>query len=95
MFFFAILLSPYFFPCPCIRSTKGHAPRWSSDSSTSEVATIQLEFRDLSRSLEDYAYEEVAMRVSDKIHSLPKLDGLVPIFINANTGKEVRIRYLI
>lgn len=71
-----------------LMSTKGHAPKWSSDSSTSEVATIQLEFRDLSRSLEDYAYEEVAGKVSDKIHSLPKMDGLVPIFINANTGES-------
>lgn len=27
-----------------------HSPRWSPDSSTSEVTTVQLEFRDLSRS---------------------------------------------
>ena len=30
-------------------SRSGHAPKWSPDSSTSEVTTIQLEFRDLSR----------------------------------------------
>ena len=30
-------------------SAKVHAPKWSPDSSTSEVTTIQLEFRDLSR----------------------------------------------
>ena len=30
-------------------SRNGHAPKWSPDSSTSEVTTIQLEFRDLSR----------------------------------------------
>jgi len=27
-----------------------HSPKWSPDSSTAEVSTIQLEFRDLSRS---------------------------------------------
>ena len=32
-----------------LKSSKGHAPKWSPDSSTSEVTTIQLEFRDLSR----------------------------------------------
>jgi mannosyl-oligosaccharide alpha-1,2-mannosidase len=33
-----------------LKSATGHAPKWSPDSSTSEVTTIQLEFRDLSRS---------------------------------------------
>lgn len=36
---------------------KSHAPKWSPDSSTSEVATIQLEFRDLSRITGDPKYE--------------------------------------
>lgn len=34
-----------------------HAPRWGSDSSTSEVTTIQLEFTDLSRVTGDPKYE--------------------------------------
>lgn len=65
---------------------KAHAPKWSPDSSTSEVTTIQLEFRDLARSAGEPNYEDVVSRVSEKIHKLPKTDGLVPIFINANTG---------
>lgn len=36
---------------------KAHAPKWSPDSSTSEVTTIQLEFRDLSRVTGDAKYE--------------------------------------
>ena len=61
---------------------KAHAPKWSPDSSTSEVTTIQLEFRDLSRSCNDPTYELAAAKVSEKVHELPKTDGLVPIFIN-------------
>ncbi|KAH8342045.1 hypothetical protein KR059_010090 [Drosophila kikkawai] len=63
-----------------------HAPKWSPDSSTSEVTTIQLEFRDLSRSTNISIYEQVAHKVNEKVHELEKNHGLVPIFINANTG---------
>lgn len=65
---------------------KAHAPKWSPDSSTSEVSTIQLEFRDLSRITNDFSYENAVAKVSQKIHELTKTDGLVPIFINANSG---------
>lgn len=68
-------------------SLKPHSPKWSPDSSTSEVTTIQLEFRDLSRVTGDPKYEQAVSRVSEHIHRLPKTDGLVPIFINANTGQ--------
>uniref|UniRef100_A0A2M4AL54 alpha-1,2-Mannosidase n=1 Tax=Anopheles triannulatus TaxID=58253 RepID=A0A2M4AL54_9DIPT len=70
-----------------IGSLTAHAPKWSPDSSTSEVATLQLEFRDLSRSSENPVFEKVAARVNLKIHELEKNEGLVPIFINANTGQ--------
>ncbi|KAH8338292.1 hypothetical protein KR074_010052 [Drosophila pseudoananassae] len=63
-----------------------HSPKWSPDSSTSEVTTIQLEFRDLSRSTNVSIYEQVAHTVNEKVHELDKKHGLVPIFINANTG---------
>ncbi|ALC46198.1 CG11874 [Drosophila busckii] len=63
-----------------------HSPKWSPDSSTSEVTTIQLEFRDLSRSTNVSIYEHVVNEVNDKVHGLDKKHGLVPIFINANTG---------
>ncbi|XP_008553860.1 endoplasmic reticulum mannosyl-oligosaccharide 1,2-alpha-mannosidase [Microplitis demolitor] len=63
-----------------------HSPKWGPDSSTSEVTSIQLEFRDLSRSTGQPRFEAAAARVSEHIHNLEKYDGLVPIFINANTG---------
>lgn len=34
-----------------------HGPKWGPDSSTSEVTSIQLEFRDLSRSTGDPKFE--------------------------------------
>ncbi|XP_067616779.1 endoplasmic reticulum mannosyl-oligosaccharide 1,2-alpha-mannosidase [Eurosta solidaginis] len=84
---------------PCFRSASGipysdvnlasmsaHSPKWSPDSSTSEVTTIQLEFRDLSRSTKIDIYEKVSHAVNEKVHALEKPNGLVPIFINANTG---------
>jgi len=70
-----------------LRSRTGHSPKWSPDSSTSEVTTIQLEFRDLSRITGNPKYEDAVSRVSEKVHALEKTMGLVPIFINANTGK--------
>ncbi|XP_033223697.1 endoplasmic reticulum mannosyl-oligosaccharide 1,2-alpha-mannosidase [Belonocnema kinseyi] len=63
-----------------------HSPKWGPDSSTSEVTSIQLEFRDLSRSSGQPRFEAAAARVSEHVHRLEKYDGLVPIFINANTG---------
>uniref|UniRef100_A0A182J968 alpha-1,2-Mannosidase n=1 Tax=Anopheles atroparvus TaxID=41427 RepID=A0A182J968_ANOAO len=69
-----------------IGSLTAHAPKWSPDSSTSEVTTIQLEFRDLSRASENPIFENVAAKVNLKVHELDKNEGLVPIFINANTG---------
>ncbi|XP_068618199.1 endoplasmic reticulum mannosyl-oligosaccharide 1,2-alpha-mannosidase isoform X2 [Battus philenor] len=64
-----------------------HAPEWSHYSTTAEVTTIQLEFRELSRASNNPVYEDAAAAVSEKIHQLPKKHGLVPIFINPNTGR--------
>ncbi|XP_048488574.1 endoplasmic reticulum mannosyl-oligosaccharide 1,2-alpha-mannosidase isoform X2 [Plutella xylostella] len=64
-----------------------HAPEWSHYSSTAEVTTVQLEFRELSRVTGNPAFEDAASAVSEKIHQLPKKHGLVPIFINPNTGQ--------
>ncbi|XP_050301031.1 endoplasmic reticulum mannosyl-oligosaccharide 1,2-alpha-mannosidase [Anthonomus grandis grandis] len=66
---------------------KAHAPKWSPDSSTSEVTTIQLEFKYLSWVTDNPKYENVVTKVSQLVHKLEKTDGLVPIFINANTGQ--------
>lgn len=72
-----------------LQNMKAHAPKWSPDSSTSEVTTIQLEFRDLSRVTNDPAYEAAVAKVSEKVHELPKTDGLVPIFINGKRFDSV------
>lgn len=64
-----------------------HSPKWGPDSSTSEVTSIQLEFRDLSRSTGQPKFEDAVRKVSEHVHKLEKYDGLVPIFINANTGQ--------
>lgn len=70
-----------------LKTRIGHAPTWSQDSSTSEVTTIQLEFRDLSRSSGNPMYEDAVSRVSELVHFLHKDSGLVPIYINANSGQ--------
>lgn len=69
-----------------LASHNAHSPRWGPDSSTSEVTTLQLEFRDLSRITDDPKFEEAASRVSEHVHTLDKHDGLVPVFINPRTG---------
>lgn len=69
-----------------LATLKATSPKWSPDSSTSEVTTIQLEFRDLARCTGNTHYEDVVARINGIVHELPKKDGLVPIFINANTG---------
>uniref|UniRef100_A0A6A7FXZ2 alpha-1,2-Mannosidase n=2 Tax=Hirondellea gigas TaxID=1518452 RepID=A0A6A7FXZ2_9CRUS len=61
-------------------------PKWGPDSSTSEVTTIQLEFRDLSIATGNPVYKAAVERVSRHVHELAKFDGLVPIFINAQSG---------
>ncbi|CAG4955499.1 unnamed protein product [Colias eurytheme] len=63
-----------------------HVPEWSHYSTTAEVSTVQLEFRELSRATNNPIFEDAAAAVSEKIHQLPKKHGLVPIFINPNTG---------
>lgn len=64
-----------------------HAPAWAPDSSVSEVASLQLEFRTLSRASGDPKFEKQAFTVSELLHQLPKKEGLVPMFVNAETGR--------
>ena len=110
---------------------RAHKPRWGPDSSTSEVTTIQLEFRELSRFVHQIScmqasrlpahsashfpnhrnsaasraslmnctcipverltgnskYDDAVTTVMEHVRGLPKKDGLVPIFINANSGR--------
>lgn len=50
-------------------------------SSTAEVATLQLEFNYLSYLTGDAKYSIEAMKVLQHIKTLPKVEGLVPIYI--------------
>nr|GMD86600.1 mannosyl-oligosaccharide 1,2-alpha-mannosidase MNS3 [Ipomoea batatas] len=56
-------------------------------SSTAEVASLQLEFNYLSSLTGDPKYGLEAMKVLQHIRTLPKHEGLVPIFINPQTGE--------
>ncbi|KAF0033697.1 hypothetical protein F2P81_013763 [Scophthalmus maximus] len=65
-----------------------HPPRWTSDSTVAEVTSIQLEFRELSRLTQEPQYEDAVAEVMNQVHKLDgKLDGLVPMFINTNSGQ--------
>lgn len=50
-------------------------------SSTSEVSTLQLEFNYLSALSGDPKYSMEAMKVLEHLKTLPKVEGLVPIYI--------------
>uniref|UniRef100_A0A3P9KRV2 alpha-1,2-Mannosidase n=1 Tax=Oryzias latipes TaxID=8090 RepID=A0A3P9KRV2_ORYLA len=65
-----------------------HPPRWTSDSTVAEVTSIQLEFRELSRLTQDPQYQNAVGEVMKQVNKLSgKLDGLVPMFINTNSGQ--------
>uniref|UniRef100_A0A452I8I7 alpha-1,2-Mannosidase n=1 Tax=Gopherus agassizii TaxID=38772 RepID=A0A452I8I7_9SAUR len=65
-----------------------HPPRWTSDSTVAEVTSIQLEFRELSRLTGDEKFQKAVDVVMKHVHSLSgKNDGLVPMFINTNSGQ--------
>ncbi|XP_051955340.1 endoplasmic reticulum mannosyl-oligosaccharide 1,2-alpha-mannosidase-like isoform X2 [Xyrauchen texanus] len=68
-----------------------HPPRWTTDSTVAEVTSIQLEFRELSRLTHDPQYQTAVEEVTRQVHKLEgKHDGLVPMFINTNSGKFTR-----
>jgi mannosyl-oligosaccharide alpha-1,2-mannosidase len=50
-------------------------------SSTSEVTSVQLEFWYLSKISGDPKYGKAAMKVLEHFKTLPKVEGLVPIYI--------------
>ncbi|KAL4609386.1 endoplasmic reticulum mannosyl-oligosaccharide 1,2-alpha-mannosidase-like [Arapaima gigas] len=65
-----------------------HPPRWTSDSTVAEVTSIQLEFRELSRLTQNPQYQKAVEEVMKIVHRLDgKHDGLVPLFINTNSGQ--------
>ncbi|KAG0038695.1 mannosyl-oligosaccharide alpha-1,2-mannosidase [Podila clonocystis] len=64
-------------------------------SSTSEVSTLQLEFKYLSFLTGDDKYWKVAEKVMFKMREMEDLDGLVPIYISPTLGEyhgaEIRL----
>lgn len=71
-----------------IKTGKAHGPSWGSESSLSEVTTIQLEFNDLSYCSKDSKYRDKAYLVSKKVHDLPKQhEALVPMYISPRNGQ--------
>ncbi|KAJ1687591.1 hypothetical protein LUZ63_018981 [Rhynchospora breviuscula] len=56
-------------------------------SSTSEVSTLQLEFNYLSEISGDPKYYSQGMKVLEHMRSLPKVEGLVPIYISPQSGQ--------
>ncbi|PSS04900.1 Mannosyl-oligosaccharide 1,2-alpha-mannosidase [Actinidia chinensis var. chinensis] len=56
-------------------------------SSTSEVSTLQLELNYLSSVTGDPKYSKVSMKVLEHMKTLPKVEGLVPIYISPHSGE--------
>lgn len=54
---------------------KAHGPKWSPDSSVSEVSSIQLEFRDLTQVTGNVRYQQKADDVMDIVQVC---DGYCP-----------------
>ncbi|KAK9055959.1 hypothetical protein SSX86_027046 [Deinandra increscens subsp. villosa] len=55
-------------------------------SSTSEASTLQLEFNYLSFLTGEPKYSFEAMKVLEHMKTLPKIEGLVPIYISPSSG---------
>lgn len=87
----AFVHSPTVVPLSDVNLKTKHAksPQWSNEASLSEVSTLQLEFRDLSRLTGNSTYEEMAFKVSEHIHEIgcSKYEGLCEMFIIPSTGK--------
>lgn len=56
-------------------------------SSTSEASTLQLEFNYLSHLTGDPKYSVESMKVLEHMKTLPKVEGLVPIYISPSSGE--------
>ncbi|CAK9166357.1 unnamed protein product [Ilex paraguariensis] len=56
-------------------------------SSTSEVSSLQLEFNYLSSLTGDPKYTLEAMKVLEHMKTLPKVEGLVPIYVSPSSGQ--------
>lgn len=71
-----------------LRDHSAH-PAPDGQSSTSEVSTLQLEFNYLSTVSGDPKYGVEAMKVLEHLKTLPKVEGLVPIYISPHSGEFI------
>uniref|UniRef100_A0A914RLQ1 alpha-1,2-Mannosidase n=1 Tax=Parascaris equorum TaxID=6256 RepID=A0A914RLQ1_PAREQ len=64
-------------------------PAWGGESSLSEVTSVQLEFRDISRIINNSTYEDLTFATSKHIHNIgcKHYDGLCGMFVNPKTGQ--------
>ncbi|KAJ7968933.1 alpha-1,2-Mannosidase [Quillaja saponaria] len=69
-----------------LHDSSGH-PAPGGLSSTAEVSSIQLEFNYLSTVSGDPKYSIEAMKVLEHMKILPKVEGLVPIYISPHSGE--------
>lgn len=67
------------------KGIKSHTDRGAS--STAEVSTLQLEFKYLSKLTGEPLYWEKVEKVMEVLDSNRPRDGLVPIYVNPDTGK--------
>ncbi|PAV80791.1 hypothetical protein WR25_03348 [Diploscapter pachys] len=72
-----------------LQSRDAKSPQWAAESSLSEITTVQLEFRDLSRVLNNSTYEDMAFTVSKKIHEIgcSRHEGLCDMYLDVKSGK--------
>lgn len=84
----AFTSSPTSIPFSDVVLNEGSAhPAPDGLSSTSEVSTLQLEFNYLSKLSGDPRYGKEAMKVLEHFKTLPKIEGLVPIYISPHSGQ--------
>ncbi|EPS65502.1 hypothetical protein M569_09268, partial [Genlisea aurea] len=84
----AFTLSPSAIPYSDV-DLHGRTARPAPDglSSTAEVSTLQLEFNYLSTLTGDSKYKIESMKVLEHMKTLPKVNGLVPIYIDPRSGE--------
>ncbi len=69
-----------------LHTGKAHGPKWDTHSTVSEVSSIQMEFRELSRLTWDSRYQEAVDLTLEKLQSQVPSSGLVTQFISPETG---------
>jgi hypothetical protein len=70
-----------------LKTHKAQNPKWGKHSSLAEVSSVQLEFKYLAHLTGREELRLPAERVMKLISTLPKEDGLAPIWITPETGK--------